>query len=145
VPPLELTIRRKLYRRAGASPVEAVRDLSLSFPTGSVTALLGPSGCGKTTALRILMGLDSDFEGEVRHRPQRLGVVFQEPRLLPWRSLGDNLRIVARAAGARRPGWLGGAPATGAVARHGAPRRLGARTGSGAGTAGAGRAIRLAR
>ena len=103
MPPLELTIRRKLYRRAGASPVEAVRDLSLSFPTGSVTALLGPSGCGKTTALRILMGLDSDFEGEVRHRPQRLGVVFQEPRLLPWRSLGENLRIVARAAGLPSP------------------------------------------
>ena len=93
VPPLELIIRRKLYRRAGAPPVEAVRDLALSFPPGSATALLGPSGCGKTTALRILMGLDSDFEGEVRNRPRRLGVVFQEPRLLPWRSLGENLRI----------------------------------------------------
>ncbi|RAI57399.1 ABC transporter ATP-binding protein [Roseicella frigidaeris] len=83
--------------------MEAVRDLALSFPAGSVTALFGPSGCGKTTALRILMGLDPDFEGEVRHRPARLGVVFQEPRLLPWRSLGDNLRIVARAAGLPAP------------------------------------------
>jgi ABC-type nitrate/sulfonate/bicarbonate transport system ATPase subunit len=103
VPPLELTIRRKLYRRGGAPPVEAVRELALVFPQGSVTALLGPSGCGKTTALRILMGLDTDFEGEVRHRPARLGVVFQEPRLLPWRSLADNLRIVARAAGLPPP------------------------------------------
>jgi ABC-type nitrate/sulfonate/bicarbonate transport system ATPase subunit len=103
VPPLELSIRRKLYRRAGAAPVEAVRDLVLDFPAGSVTALFGPSGCGKTTALRILMGLDPEFEGEVRHRPPRLGVVFQEPRLLPWRSLGDNLRIVARAAGLPEP------------------------------------------
>jgi ABC-type nitrate/sulfonate/bicarbonate transport system ATPase subunit len=103
VPPLELSIRRKLYRRAGAAPVEAVRDLVLDFPAGSVTALVGPSGCGKTTALRILMGLDPEFEGEVRHRPPRLGVVFQEPRLLPWRSLGDNLRIVARAAGLPEP------------------------------------------
>ncbi|MEN0076899.1 MAG: ATP-binding cassette domain-containing protein [Paracraurococcus sp.] len=103
MPPLELSIRRKLYRRAGAAPVEAVRDLVLDFPAGSVTALFGPSGCGKTTALRILMGLDPEFEGEVRHRPPRLGVVFQEPRLLPWRSLGDNLRIVARAAGLPEP------------------------------------------
>ncbi|NOG72163.1 ATP-binding cassette domain-containing protein [Roseicella sp. DB1501] len=103
MPPLELSIRRKLYRRAGAVPVEAVRDLALDFPVGSVTALFGPSGCGKTTALRILMGLDPDFEGEVRHRPPRLGVVFQEPRLLPWRSLGENLRIVARAAGLPEP------------------------------------------
>ncbi|MBD0270424.1 MAG: ATP-binding cassette domain-containing protein [Acetobacteraceae bacterium] len=103
MPPLELTIRRKLYRRPGRPPVEAVRDLSLRFPAGSVTALFGPSGCGKTTSLRILMGLDTDFEGEVRHRPRRLGVVFQEPRLLPWRSLADNLRIVARAAGLPPP------------------------------------------
>ena len=103
MPPLELIIRRKLYRRTGAPPVEAVRDFALSFPQGSVTALLGPSGCGKTTALRILMGLDTDFEGEVRHRPARLGVVFQEPRLLPWRSLADNLCIVARAAGLAPP------------------------------------------
>ncbi|MFC7475861.1 ATP-binding cassette domain-containing protein [Dankookia sp. GCM10030260] len=103
MPTLELAIRRKSYRRPGAAAVEAVRDLALSFPQGSVTALLGPSGCGKTTALRILMGLDADFEGEVRHRPARLGVVFQEPRLLPWRSLGDNLCIVARAAGLPPP------------------------------------------
>ncbi|MDO9709724.1 ABC transporter ATP-binding protein [Paracraurococcus lichenis] len=121
-PLLELTIRRKLYRRTGAPPVEAVRDLVLGFPTGTVTALLGPSGCGKTTALRILMGLDQDYEGEVRYRPQRLGVVFQEPRLLPWRTLGDNMRIVAAAAGLPEPpveallarvglaGWAGHLP-----------------------------------
>lgn len=103
MPPLELTIRRKVYRSAGAPPLEAVRGLSLRFPVGTVTALLGPSGCGKSTALRILTGLDADFEGEVRHRPARLGVVFQEPRLLPWRTLEENLRIAARAAGIASP------------------------------------------
>lgn len=103
MPPLELTIRRKVYRSAGAPPLEAVRGLSLAFPPGTVTALLGPSGCGKSTALRILMGLDADFEGEVRHRPERLGVVFQEPRLLPWRTLEENLRVAARAAGIASP------------------------------------------
>ena len=100
---LELSIRRKVYRTAGAPPLEAVRDLSLSFPPGGVTALLGPSGCGKSTILRILMGLDPDFEGEVRHRPVRLGVVFQEPRLLPWRTLEENLRVAAGAAGISTP------------------------------------------
>ena len=101
--PLELTIRRKLYRRPGAPPLEAVRGLSLRFPAGTTTALLGPSGCGKSTALRILMGLDADFEGEVRNRPHRLGVVFQEPRLLPWRTLEENLLVAARAAGVVPP------------------------------------------
>ena len=97
--PLLLDIRNKRYRRAGYPATEALRDLRLEFPPGSVTAVLGPSGCGKTTALRILLGLDTAFEGEVRHRPDRIGVVFQEPRLLPWRSIEANLRLAATAAG----------------------------------------------
>jgi NitT/TauT family transport system ATP-binding protein len=96
---LTLEIRRKLYRRARQPVLEALRDLRLEFPAGSVTAVLGPSGCGKTTALRILLGLDTSFEGTVWHRPARIGVVFQEPRLLPWRSIEANLRLAARAAG----------------------------------------------
>jgi len=101
MPPATLTldIRRKLYRRPSQSGLEALRNLRLEFPAGSVTAILGPSGCGKTTALRILLGLDTDFEGAVRHRPGRLGVVFQEPRLLPWRSIEANLHLAAKAAG----------------------------------------------
>ena len=100
---LELKVRSKVYRQSGAPPLEAVRDLSLAFPPESVTALFGPSGCGKTTILRILMGLDAAFDGEVRNRPTRLGVVFQEPRLLPWRTLDENLRVAARAAGIAAP------------------------------------------
>ncbi|MCG7363288.1 ABC transporter ATP-binding protein [Pseudoroseomonas ludipueritiae] len=101
MPPATLTleIRRKLYRRPRQPSLEALRDLRLQFPPGSVTAVLGPSGCGKTTALRILLGLDTAFEGAVLHRPGRLGVVFQEPRLLPWRSIEANLHLAARAAG----------------------------------------------
>ena len=71
-------------------------DVSLSVARGEVAALIGPSGCGKTTLLRIVAGLDTDFEGAVR-RPAhgRLGVVFQEPRLLPWRTVEQNVRLVA--------------------------------------------------
>jgi len=62
----------------------------------SMTVLMGPSGCGKTTLLRILAGLDSDFTGTV-HVPDnaRIGVMFQEPRLLPWRTVRQNIQIVA--------------------------------------------------
>ena len=58
-----------------------------SLARHAVTCLLGPSGCGKTTALRIVMGLDEGFEGRGDATPPaalRLGVVFQDPRLLPW-------------------------------------------------------------
>ena len=70
---------------------------------GEVAALVGPSGCGKTTLLRIIVGLDSDFVGSVRLPAHgKLGVVFQEPRLLPWRSVDDNVRLVAPHVGGER-------------------------------------------
>ncbi len=60
-----------------------------------VLALVGPSGCGKTTLLRIVAGLDHDFEGSVTRPPGVIGMVFQEPRLLPWRSVEDTVRLAA--------------------------------------------------
>lgn len=57
-------------------------------------ALVGPSGCGKTTALGIVAGLDRDYDGALEIAgggPPRLGMVFQEPRLLPWRTVRQNL------------------------------------------------------
>jgi ABC-type nitrate/sulfonate/bicarbonate transport system ATPase subunit len=62
---------------------------------GEVVAITGPSGCGKSTLLRIIAGLDPAFDGTVRwHGAPRLGMAFQEPRLLPWRSVRDNLLLV---------------------------------------------------
>jgi len=56
--------------------------------------LIGPSGCGKTTILRIAAGLDADFRGQLRAPGAgRLGMVFQEPRLLAWRTVEDNIRL----------------------------------------------------
>lgn len=60
--------------------------------------LLGRSGAGKTTLLRIALGLDRDFLGRATLPRGRRGVVFQEPRLLPWLSVAENLRLVAPAA-----------------------------------------------
>jgi len=93
---LELRIARKAYRTASGESLEVLRDISLSLAPGEVCALVGPSGCGKTTMLRIIAGLDRDYDGTLRRPPDgRLGMVFQEPRLLPWRSVADNVRLIA--------------------------------------------------
>src|SRR5262249_28101574 len=61
-----------------------------------VGALVGPSGCGKTTLLRIIAGLDHDYVGTLQLPDHgRLGMVFQEPRLLPWRTVEQNVRLAA--------------------------------------------------
>jgi NitT/TauT family transport system ATP-binding protein len=76
--------------------LRVIDGLSFSLGKGEVGALVGPSGCGKTTLLRIIAGLDADYEGEVRLPDHgRLGMVFQEPRLLPWRTLEQNVRLAA--------------------------------------------------
>lgn len=98
--PLELHIKKKTYQGAEGGEVEAVRDLHLVAPAGSLTALIGPSGCGKTTSLRILARLDTRFEGTIGLPPAaRIGFVFQEPRLLPWRTVEQNVRLVMEDGG----------------------------------------------
>ena len=100
-PALLANIRHKRYVRArGAQPHVALAGLSLRIEPGEIVALVGPSGCGKTTFLNIVAGLDRDFDGEVQRarRPggaaARIGYVFQEPRLLPWRTVGENIELV---------------------------------------------------
>jgi ABC-type nitrate/sulfonate/bicarbonate transport system ATPase subunit len=99
--PLELRIDAKVFLSADGTPVEVIRGLELRLDAGSFGALIGPSGCGKTTILKIAAGIDADFRGELR-RPGsgRLGMVFQEPRLLPWRTVEQNIRLVLPARGA---------------------------------------------
>ena len=93
---LEVAIRQKAYSAATGGTLRVIEGLTFSLGKGEVGALVGPSGCGKTTLLRIIAGLDADYEGEV-HLPDhgRLGMVFQEPRLLPWRTLEQNVRLAA--------------------------------------------------
>ncbi len=94
--PLEVHIKRKTYRRVSGDDLQVLGDIALAVASGEVAALIGPSGCGKTTLLRIIVGLDVDFEGTVRLPAHgRLGVVFQEPRLLPWRTVEENVRLAA--------------------------------------------------
>jgi NitT/TauT family transport system ATP-binding protein len=93
---LEVAIRQKAYSAATGGTLRVIDGLTFSLGKGEVGALVGPSGCGKTTLLRIIAGLDADYEGEVRLPDHgRLGMVFQEPRLLPWRTLEHNVRLAA--------------------------------------------------
>lgn len=76
--------------------MRVLEDFRLSLPAGQAGAVVGPSGCGKTTLLRLIAGLDANYEGRVELPEHgRLAMVFQEPRLLPWRSVADNIRIAA--------------------------------------------------
>jgi sulfonate transport system ATP-binding protein len=93
---LEIHIKHKSYRAATGGRLHVLGELSFVLAKGEVAALVGPSGCGKTTLLRIIMGLDCDYEGCVALPPDcKLGVVFQEPRLLPWWTVEANIRLAA--------------------------------------------------
>lgn len=78
--------------------VRVFEGLSLTVRSGSVHAVVGPSGCGKTTLLRCIAELERprsgsiDFVGE-RRRPRRTAFVFQEPRLVPWWTVGRNIGV----------------------------------------------------
>lgn len=99
---LDVAIQSKGFSSSRGATRPILRDIAFSAQGGEVIALLGPSGVGKSTILRIVLGLDRQYDGHVRLQPGRLGVMFQEPRLLPWLSVADNLRLV-RSAGHPEP------------------------------------------
>jgi ABC-type nitrate/sulfonate/bicarbonate transport system ATPase subunit len=92
---LLVRIETKSYADAAGRRREVLRDVFVRGGAGEIIALLAPSGAGKTTTLRIALGLDRDFVGEVRRPEGRVGVMFQDPRLLPWLTVEANLRLVA--------------------------------------------------
>jgi sulfonate transport system ATP-binding protein len=91
---LELAHLSKTY----ADGTQALAGVSLAVREAEIVALVGGSGCGKTTLLRLIAGLDRASEGEVRLDGETIrephpavGIVFQEPRLLPWLSVAENV------------------------------------------------------
>jgi NitT/TauT family transport system ATP-binding protein len=93
---LEVCVKQKFFRAASGENLHVLGELGFGLANGEVAALVGPSGCGKTTLLRIIAGLDRDFQGIIRLPEHcRIGMVFQEPRLLPWRSVEANVRLAA--------------------------------------------------
>lgn len=72
-----------------------IKRVSFSLAAGECLCIVGPSGGGKTTVLRAISQLIEVAEGEIINTFQRIAYLFQEPRLLPWRSAADNVRLVA--------------------------------------------------
>ncbi|MEU8888287.1 ABC transporter ATP-binding protein [Streptomyces sp. NPDC048442] len=101
----DVTVR---YGRHARALTTAVEDVSLTLVDGEFTVLVGPSGCGKTTLLRVVAGFERASAGAALVRDAApapgggTGIVFQQPRLFPWRTVGGNLAF--------------------ALARHGVPR-----------------------
>src|SRR5579872_604566 len=86
--------------------VTALGPFDLTVATGEFVSLLGPSGCGKSTALRLIAGLAQPTTGRVELAPRaaaadmrhRIGFVFQEPTLMPWSSVRDNVGLPLKLA-----------------------------------------------
>jgi len=95
----------KWFHREDGQPFKVIDRLSFKAKAGSVTVLIGPSGCGKSTLLNSIVGLERLDRGELKFvdnsrsqdRPL-IGYVFQSPRLLPWKTIGDNLRLALKGA-----------------------------------------------
>lgn len=97
---MEQTVAVDRVRKVYASGVEAIREVSFGVGPGEFVSVLGPSGCGKSTLLMMIAGLLSPSAGEIRvdgaavQGPRReIGVVFQAPVLLPWRTVLDNVLL----------------------------------------------------
>ena len=94
---ISIDVSEKRY--SGGRPVIALRNLETRIAPGEFCVVTGPSGCGKTTLLNIVAGLDQDFLGILGFEPAggrspRIGYVFQNPRLLPWRTVRENVALV---------------------------------------------------
>lgn len=113
-PVLQIQGAQKVYEQ-GDRRVVAFSDVNLSLNPGEIICLLGPSGCGKSSLLRTAAGLDDlsegtiELHGEALHGPDpRIGVVFQDARLLPWLTVRENIAFPFRFAannGKSNRGW----------------------------------------
>ncbi len=88
----------KQFAKNGQEIVDSLTDINFEIRDGEFICILGPSGCGKTTLLRIIAGLESPtagqvlIDGTVIDRPnQKLGMIFQDYSLYPWRTVNENI------------------------------------------------------
>ena len=112
---IEISHVSKTFPAKGNGGRRALEDASCSVRPGEFVCILGPSGCGKSTLLNILSGLDEHYEvvvtihGEaIRRRnggSSRTAYVFQEPRLMPWRTVRANIEFALSAAGFAPSQW----------------------------------------
>ena len=95
-------IDKSYVNPADKTAKHVIKDLKLNLGHNEFVCLVGSSGCGKTTLLNILAGLDTQFTGNIELTPQHLqpkvGYVFQKPRLLPWRTVKENIQLASNAS-----------------------------------------------
>jgi NitT/TauT family transport system ATP-binding protein len=96
----------KIYRTQRGEPVRALHEVSLAVGDGEFVSLVGPSGCGKTTLLMMLAGLLAKSGGSISFRDEpvsrprvEIGLVFQKPVLLPWRTVVENVMLPVEVLG----------------------------------------------
>ncbi|MGZ4617642.1 MAG: ABC transporter ATP-binding protein [Frankiaceae bacterium] len=91
-------------RRFGTGPaaVLALDRVSLNVAAGEFTCIVGASGCGKSTLLNLVAGLDAPSAGALSTYQSRVALMFQEAALMPWLTVGENVELPLRLAGARR-------------------------------------------
>jgi NitT/TauT family transport system ATP-binding protein len=104
----------KRYASRSGESINAIEQISLDVPRGGFISLVGPSGCGKSTLLKMIGRLLPPSAGVIRYRDiprgevrPRLGVVFQESLLLPWRSIFDNIMLPIEVMGLDRKAGAG--------------------------------------
>jgi NitT/TauT family transport system ATP-binding protein len=95
---IHIDIKQKTYAAKGSAKAHlAIENFQLSLESHQFVCLVGSSGCGKTTLLNSIAGLDTDFVGEIivgeQHIKPKIGYVFQNPRLLPWRTVRENIEL----------------------------------------------------
>lgn len=83
---LDIHVERKTF-----ADTTVLNHIHLQLQPRETVCLLGPSGCGKSTLLRIVAGLEKDFEGQLLSHTEHLAFVFQEPRLMPWLTVQQNI------------------------------------------------------
>lgn len=99
---IRITGLDKVFPMRRGKQFQALSDVNLAVPKGAFVSLIGPSGCGKSTVLRILAGLETPSNGSVvvngeavqpGHAASGMGIAFQDPALLPWRSVERNVGL----------------------------------------------------
>ena len=100
---LLVDIREKKYEnKNNSSHNSAIKGMQFDVPQGQFCCLVGPSGCGKTTLLNLLSGLDENLNGSIKYQDNSIpkdwpiGYMFQEPRLMPWLTVRQNVTIVTQ-------------------------------------------------
>ncbi len=107
-PIIELDHVDKRYHSRGRSDVLALQGITAAVEEGEFVSLVGPSGCGKSTLLKVVNGLERHSAGTMRFRTgtddrrAAMGMVFQQPLLLPWRTVRDNVLLPRDLASGRR-------------------------------------------